>query len=340
MPKRDRGDIPRDNDGADAVAKYELFKVAPRWVFLRMETSAGIVGWGEPNLEGWSDTVMKAVEEMMRSVIGCDSRRIQFIQLKLTRQKFYAGGPILQSALAGIDQALWDIQGKRLGVPVHQLIGGAVRDRLKVYCWCGGDDNAPEDAAAEAVRVLQTTKYRQLKMNACPRMGYVDTDGGVRAATARMKAVREAVGDSVEIGLDFHGRVKTPACKQMMRALAPYRPLFFEEPVCAEQNQALPALAAESCGVPLATGERMFTVAAFRDLLESRCVNILQPDCSHVGGISTLLTIGRLAETCACGSHPLCHPHTLAHLPGVASAQDAVYRCCMTFVRARAPCRR
>jgi galactonate dehydratase len=183
----------------DTVAKYELFKVLPRWVFLRLETKAGVVGWGEPNLEGWSDTVMAAVREMMESVVGVDCSRIEYIRLKLSKQKFYGGGPVLMSALAGIDQALWDIKGKKLGVPVHALLGGAVRDRLKVYRWCGGDDNTPEEAAAEAAQVLATSNYKQLKMNACPRMGFLDTDGAVAAAVARMAAVRCAVGDSVEV---------------------------------------------------------------------------------------------------------------------------------------------
>ena len=133
----------------DSVVGFELFKVAPRWVFLRLETAAGIVGWGEPNLEGWSDSVMTAVNEMMPSVIGEDCSKIQLIYQKLTRQKFYGGGPVIMSALAGIDQALWDIKGKTLGVPVHSLLGGAVRERLKVYRWCGGDDNSPQEAAAE-----------------------------------------------------------------------------------------------------------------------------------------------------------------------------------------------
>lgn len=291
---------------ADTVASYELFKVAPRWVFLRLETRRGLVGWGEPNLEGWSDTVMAAVGEMMASVIGEDAARISYIGTKLTKQKFYTGGPVLASALAGIDQALWDIKGKTLGVPVHELLGGAVRTKLKVYCWCGGDDNSPAEAAAEAVRVLKTTNYKQLKMNACPRMGYVDESGGVAAAVRRMAAVREAVGDDVEVGLDFHGRVKGPACKRLMAALAPYRPLFYEEVLGPEQNAHLPQMAAASCGVPLATGERMYTVAAFRDLLASRCVDILQPDCSHAGGISSLLTISRMAESYDVALAPHC----------------------------------
>lgn len=310
----------------DTVASYELFKVTPRWVFLRVETTKRIVGWGEPNLEGWSDTVMTAVKEIMESVIGEDASRIQYIWQKIFRQKFYAGGPVLMSALAGVDQALWDIKGKTLGVPVHQLLGGAVRDRLRVYRWCGGDDNTPEEAATEAKRVIQQTNYKQLKMNACPRMGYIDTEQAVKAATLRMKAVREAVGDSVGVGLDFHGRVKVPMCKPLMAALAPYKPLFYEEVISAEQNDSLPMMAAATT-VPLATGERMFTMAHFRDLLQKRSIDIIQPDCSHCGGISNLLSIARLAESYDVSLAPHCPLGPIA----LASCMQ-VDACCINFV--------
>ena len=291
----------------DKVKSYELFKVPPRWCFLRVETENGIVGWGEPLVEGFSDTTAAAVRELMGSVVGQDPSRIQYIWQKLYRQKFYCtvGGPILMSALAGIDQALWDIAGKTLGVPVSRMLGGAVRERLLVYRWCGGDDNTPEEAAAEALNTITTTKYKNLKMNACPRMGYVDTAGGVAAAAARMKAVRAAVGPDIGIGLDFHGRCKLPMVKKLMAALAPYDPLFFEEPVTSAQNKAL-AVVANTTNIPIATGERMFTVEEYRDLLEQRSVNTVQPDCSHVGGISNLLNISRLAEAYEVAFAPHC----------------------------------
>eukprot|EP00295_Goniomonas_pacifica_P001015 CAMPEP_0175805204 /NCGR_PEP_ID=MMETSP0107_2-20121207/530_1 /TAXON_ID=195067 ORGANISM="Goniomonas pacifica, Strain CCMP1869" /NCGR_SAMPLE_ID=MMETSP0107_2 /ASSEMBLY_ACC=CAM_ASM_000203 /LENGTH=342 /DNA_ID=CAMNT_0017116607 /DNA_START=1 /DNA_END=1029 /DNA_ORIENTATION=- len=263
----------------------------------------------------------------MRSVVGEDPSRIQFIWQKLYRQKFYAtaGGPILMSALAGIDQALWDIAGKSLGVPVHRLLGGSVRDRLQVYRWCGGDDNTPEEAAAEAKRVLEETNYRQLKMNATPKMGYMDDGAALRATVARMEAVRKAVGPGVGIGLDFHGRVKLPMCKQLIKALEPFDPLFIEEPVCSAQNPALEQIAAAT-HIPIATGERMFTVHEFRDLLERRCVNIIQPDCSHAGGISHLLNIARLAESYEVSLAPHCPLGPIA----LASCL-AVDSCCINF---------
>ncbi|KAH8069218.1 mandelate racemase/muconate lactonizing enzyme [Aureococcus anophagefferens] len=287
----------------DVVASYELFKVPPRWLFLRVETKRGVVGWGEPNVEGFSDTVRTAVEELMRSVVGQDPSRIQYIWQKLFRQKFYGGGPILMSAMAGIDQALWDIAGKTLGAPVSRLLGGAVRDRLKVYRWCGGDENSPEESAAEATRVLATSNYKQLKMNACSRMEYVDTEG-VAAAAARFKAVREAVGPGVGVGL-ISTAAKLPMAKKLMEASRPTT-LFFEEVLVRGQNPALHATVAHHTSVPLATGERMYTVEEFRDLLETRAVNILQPDCSHAGGISSLHTIARMAEAYEVSFAPHC----------------------------------
>lgn len=314
-----------DEAGADSVNNFELFQVEPRWLFLRVETANGIVGWGEPNLEGFSDTVAAAVRDLMPSVIGEDPSRIQYIWQKLMRQKFYSGGPVLMSAIAGIDQALWDIAGKTLGVPIHRMLGGSVRDRLRMYRWCGGDDNTPEEAAAEAVAVLKSSNYRQLKMNACGRMGYIDTEEAVEAAARRFAAVREAVGPAVGIGLDFHGRVKLPMAKALMRALEPYKPLFFEEVVVPASNAAFPALAAATA-VPLATGERMHRIEEFRDLLELRAVNILQPDVSHVGGISHLLSIARLAEAYEVSLAPHCPLGPIA----LASCLQ-VDACCVNF---------
>lgn len=292
---------------ADRVSKYELFKVPPRWLFLRLETEQGLVGWGEPNVVGFSDTVAKAVEEMMPSVLGEDPSRIQYLWQKLHRQRYHclSGGPILMSALGGIDQALWDIAGKSLGVPVHQMLGGAVRQRLRMFRSCGGDDNTPEEAAAEAKAAVSTSNFKLVKVNPCSRMGYVDVDGAVEAAVARMRAVREAVGPNVGIGIGFHGRAKVPAVKNLMKRLEPFDPLFFEEPVCSAQNPALKDLS-QCTHVPFAAGERMYTIEEFRDLLEQRSVGIVQPDCSHVGGISCMLAIARLAEAYEVAFAPHC----------------------------------
>ncbi|MCL4146099.1 UNVERIFIED_CONTAM: hypothetical protein GTU68_056240 [Idotea baltica] len=290
----------------DTVASFELFKVAPRWLLLRVETKEGLVGWGEPNLEGFSDTIATATTELMREVIGEDPSRIQYIWQKLTKCPFYAGlGPVLMSALAGIDQALWDIQGKRLQVPVHQLLGGAVRDRMLAYRWVGGDNNSPEQAAEEAAKVLETTNFKNLKMNACGPMAYLDTGKVVAAAEQRMSAVRQTVGPDIGIGLDFHGRCKVPTVLQLIEALSGYDPLFFEEPVRVQCLEDFPRIRA-STSVPIATGERMFSSHEFARLLAAGGVDIIQPDLSHAGGISHVFDIARMAETYEVALAPHC----------------------------------
>jgi len=209
------------------------------------------------------------------------------------------------TSLAGIDEALWDIKGKTLKAPVHQLLGGAVRDRLLVYRWFGGHRNDPQSAANEAKRVLHQSNYRLLKMNACPPMQFIDTDGKIEIARETMKAVREAVGPDIGIGVDFHGRVKPPMAKKLVKALSPFNPLFIEEAVHPDQNHYLKAIAANT-HVPLATGERMYTLSAFRDLLETRAANIIQPDCSHVGGISGLFRIAVMGQAYDTALAPHC----------------------------------
>ena len=319
---------PASNMTTDRISKYELFKVPPRWLFLRIETKSGIIGWGEPNLEGYTDTVLAAVKELMHLIIGTDPSRINYIWQKFYRSKFYSNGnAVIMSAISGIDQALWDILGKTLNAPIHKLLGGPVRSKLKVYCWCGGDgDNDAQDAANTAVNVLKYTKYKMLKMNACSKLEYVDTEQAVQRAVDRFKCVRSAVGDKVEIGLDFHGRVKIPMAKKMMVALQEFNPLFYEEVVHPTQNDALSEIA--SCThIPIATGERMYTMEQFRDLLQKRSVNIIQPDVSHCGGITNLLNISRLAEAYEVALAPHCPLGPIAF----ASCLQ-VDACCVNFV--------
>ena len=288
----------------DCIASYELFKVAPRWLFLKITTDNGIVGWGEPNLEGFTDTVAAATTEMMDSLKGEDATRIQRIWQKIYRQKFYCGGPILMSALAGIDQCLWDIKGKTLNVPISTLIGGTVRDKCLMYRWCGGDNNTAEEAASEAVAVVNAG-YTHMKLNATPMMEYVATNEVISQSYKRIKAVRDAVGPSVGIGLDFHGRVKLPTCKKMMKVFDELDPLFYEEPTVKGQNKSLKDIS-NFTPVPIATGERMHTIEEFRDLLELRSVSIIQPDVSHIGGISPLLTLARMSEAYEVSLAPHC----------------------------------
>jgi len=222
------------------ITKLSTYRLAPRWMFLKIETDAGIDGWGEPVIEGKARTVETAVHEFEPYLIGQDPSRINDLWQVMYRGGFYRGGPILMSAIAGIDQALWDIKGKALGVPVYELLGGLVRDKMKTYSWVGGD--RPADVIKDIKR-LREGGFDTFKMNGSEEMGLIDTAAKVDAAAARIAEIREAFGNEIEFGLDFHGRISAGMAKPMLRALEPYRPLFVEEPVLAEQAESYARLA-------------------------------------------------------------------------------------------------
>ena len=274
------------------ITQLELFPVPPRWLFLKMSTDEGLFGWGEPVVEGKAATVAAAVEEMSDFLIGRDPRNVEDLWQTLYRGGFYRGGPILSSAISGIEQACWDIKGKALGVPVYELLGGAVRDKMRVYAWIGGD--SPSETAASARTQLERG-YTALKMNGTGPLEWIDSLVQVKAAAARLEEVRAAVGDAVGIGVDFHGRVHKGMAKALFRALEPFAPMFIEEPVLPENNEALPELA-RLTSIPIATGERMYTRWDFKDLLTRGGVDIVQPDVSHAGGILETRKIAAMAE--------------------------------------------
>ncbi|MBD2866724.1 galactonate dehydratase [Paenibacillus oceani] len=284
------------------ITKMELFKVPPRWLFLKVETDEGISGWGEPVVEGKADTVHAAVTEMSDYLIGQDPMRIEDIFQVLYRGGFYRGGPILSSAISGIEQALWDIKGKFYNAPIYDLLGGACRDRTRVYSWIGGD--RPSDVG-EAARRQVDAGFTAVKMNATEEMHFIDSIPKVEAAIARIAAVREAVGKEIGIGIDFHGRVHKSMAKILVKELEPYRPMFIEEPVLPENNEALKEIAKyTSC--PIATGERMYTRWGFKELLAQGIVDIIQPDLSHAGGILETRKIAAMAEAYDVAVAPHC----------------------------------
>jgi galactonate dehydratase len=284
------------------IREMELFRVPPRWLFLKITTSDGLVGWGEPIVEGRAETVQAAVEEMRDYLIGRNASAIEDIWQALYRGGFYRGGPILTSAISGIDQALWDIKGKRLGVPVYELLGGAVRDQMRVYAWIGGD--RPAELVVSAQERVQAG-YSALKMNATAEMEWVDSNLKIQEAVDRIGALRDTLGYGIEIGIDFHGRVHKTMAKLLAKALEPFRPMFFEEPVLPENNEALLEIARHTT-VPIATGERMFTRWGFKSLLASGAVDIIQPDLSHAGGIWETRKIAAMAEAYDIAVAPHC----------------------------------
>lgn len=292
------------------ITRLQTWQVPPRWLFLKIETDEGIAGWGEPVIEGRAATVEAAVHEFADQLIGRDPRHVQDIWQSLYRGGFYRGGPILMSAIAGIDQALWDIKGKALGVPVHELLGGPVRDRMRMYCWIGGD--RPADIGRQAKEVVEKG-FTAFKMNGTPELAIVDSHAKVDDAVARVAEARAAVGPDIGIAIDFHGRVHRPMAKALLRELEPFHPMFVEEPVLPEHLHCLPQIAS-GLGYPIATGERLHTRFAFREILEARMVDIIQPDISHCGGITEIVKIAAMAEAYDVAVAPHCPlgPLTLA----------------------------
>ncbi len=284
------------------ITNYTLYQVPPRWLFLKIETSDGITGWGEPVIEGKAATVKTAVEELMTYLVGKDPMNIEDHWNVMYRGGFYRGGPILMSAIAGIDQALWDIKGKYFNAPIHQLMGGKARDIIKVYSWIGGD--RPADVA-NAAKVAVAAGFKAIKMNATDEMQYIDSHDKVDEVLQRVALVREAGGPAFGIGVDFHGRVHKPMAKLLAKELEPFHPMFIEEPVLPENNEALRDIAMHT-SIPIATGERMFSRWHFKNLLKEGYVDIIQPDLSHAGGITECKKIISMAEAFDVAAAPHC----------------------------------
>ncbi|HIE37635.1 TPA: galactonate dehydratase [Candidatus Bipolaricaulota bacterium] len=276
------------------IERYELFPVPPRWLFLRVETTDGLVGWGEPVVEGRVRTVMAAVRELMEKyVLGMDISRIEDVWQVLYRGGFYRGGPILMSALAGIDQALWDLKGKALGAPVYELLGGPCRDRVRVYRWVGGDE--PDEVAEEA-RSQVKLGFTALKMNVAGKLESLPGASHIRRIVTRIARVREAVGEGIDLALDFHSRVSPALAPRLILSLDELSPFFYEEPVIPSLVSRLRHLKSLTV-VPLAFGERLYSRWDFAPFLEAGVLDIAQPDLSHAGGISECRRIAALAET-------------------------------------------
>lgn len=276
---------PKDNL---KITKLETFLVKPRWLFLKIHTNAGIVGLGEPITEGRALTCQMAVKEIEPYLIGKDPRPVAHHWQAIYRHAFYRGGPILTSALSGIDQALWDIKGKALGVPVYELLGGPTRNRVRVYAHA----RTPEQIKQRLKEGFTAFKTGPAKRRPSR---YVETPAQVQYAAERFAELRKLVGDDVDIGCDFHGAVPPATAKLLIKALEPYQPMFIEEPVNA-QNHDVMAEIARGTHLPIATGERVFTKWGFREVLEKQAASILQPDLCHAGGITECRLIAGMAE--------------------------------------------
>ena len=228
--------------------------------------------------------------------------RIEDFSAVLYRAGFYRGGGVLMSAIAGIDQALWDIKGKFFNAPVYQLMGGACRDNMRVYSWIGGD--RPNDVGAAALE-RKNAGFTAIKMNATEELQMIDTYDKVDAVLERVAAIRESCGKYFGIAIDFHGRVHKPMAKVLAKKLEEFDPMFIEEPVLCENMEVFKEIAA-ACNVPIATGERLFTKYDFKRLLQAGGVDIIQPDLSHAGGLTEVKKIASMAEAYDVALAPHC----------------------------------
>ena len=281
------------------IARIETFLVPPRWLFVRIESADGVVGWGEASLEGHGEAVMGAFEPLRDRFIGHDPDRIEDIWQVAYRGGFYRGGPVLMSALAGLEQALWDLKGHRYGLPAWQMLGGRVRDKVRAYAWIGGDR---PDEIGEAAKARRGQGFSAVKMNATAELDWLGTPKLFDAVVERVQA---AQAQGVDVGLDFHGRVHRPLAKQLAKALEPLGLLFIEEPLLSENHEGLADIA-RITSTPIALGERLYSRWDFKPFFESGVVDIIQPDLSHAGGLLECRKIAAMAEAYDIAVAPHC----------------------------------
>ena len=284
------------------ITALKTFLVAPRWLFLKVETDEGVSGWGEPVLEGHAETLATKIAELADFLIGLDPSRIEDIWQMLYRNGCYRGGPVLMSALSGIDMALWDIKGRALGVPVYSLLGGPVRNKVRSYCWIGGDRPAN---LIEGALAMRAQGYDAVKFNICAEMQIVDTYAKVDGIVKRLFDLRAAVGSSMDLAFDFHGRVHAPMARVLLKELEPLRPLFVEDAVVSAMVESMADLA-RATSIPLCIGERLHSRYDFKQVFERRAAQVINPDTAHVGGISEMVRIGHWAEAYDVALAPHC----------------------------------
>jgi galactonate dehydratase len=281
------------------IDRIETFYVPPRWLFVRVETDDGAVGWGEASLEGHAEAVDGAFEALRDRFVGHDPLRIEDIWQVAYRGGFYRGGPVLMSALSGLDQALWDLKGKAAGLPAWQMLGGKVRDKIRAYAWIGGD--RPHEIG-DAARARKEQGFSAVKMNATAELDWLGTPKLFDEVVERVQA---AQAQGMDVGLDFHGRVHRPLAKQLAKVLEPLGLLFVEEPLLSENHEGL-AQIAQLVSTPIALGERLYSRWDFKPFLASGSVDIIQPDLSHAGGLSECRKIAAMAEAYDVAVAPHC----------------------------------
>ena len=273
------------------ISDVTVYKVKPRWIFVKISTDEGIEGWGEMISGTKTETVVAGAYEIGNRLIGRNPFEIERLFQEMHRS-FYRGGPINGTIVSGLEMALWDIKGKAFNVPVYELLGGAARDKIKVYSWIGGD--RPSEVAEQAQDRFDRG-FTAVKMNATEELHYIDSYQKVDEVVERVASIRERFGDAMDIGVDFHGRVHKPMAKVLAKALEPFHPMFLEEVVLPENEEHFKEVA-DSVAVPLATGERLYTRWQFKNLFKQGTVDIIQPDVALCGGILETRKIAAMAE--------------------------------------------
>jgi galactonate dehydratase len=290
------------------IAKIEQFFPRHRMRLVRITTDSGLVGWGETTLEGKPKSTIAAVEELTDYLIGKDPLRIEHHWQHIYRSAFFRGGNVLMSALSGIDQALWDIAGKHYGVPTYQLLGGAVRDRIRVYAHWGIGSMTDEGKAAAKDRLEMLQKkggYKAFKSGPGGTWRAHEPPAVIDAFVERAYLMREWVGPDAELCFDFHGKMTPALAIEICHELKGMRPMFVEEPVPQENVDAL-KLVSDHVPFPIATGERLLSRWEFRHVFEKQAVAYIQPDGSHAGGITELKKIANMAEVYYIHTMPHC----------------------------------
>ena len=279
------------------IAKIEQFFPRKRTRLVKITTDNGIVGWGESTLEGRPKGVVGVIEELADYLVGKDPLRIEHHWQHIYRSAFFRGGPVVMTALSGIDQALWDIAGKHYGVPVYKLLGGKVRDRIRVYAHWGIHSITDEGLEQAKTRLewLQSMGYTAFKSGPGGKWRGHEPPAAIDAFVKRAYLMREWVGPDVELCFDFHGKFTPALAIEICHELKGMRPMFVEEPVPQENVDALKQVS-DHVPFPIATGERFLTRWGFRETFEKQAVAYIQPDVSHVGGISELKKVANMAE--------------------------------------------
>ncbi|MFB8529884.1 galactonate dehydratase [Enterococcus casseliflavus] len=274
------------------ISKITVYKVKPRWIFVKLSTDEGIDGWGEMISGTKTETVVAGAYEVgERFLLGQNPFEIERLFQEMHRS-FFRGGPIHGTIVSGLEMALWDIKGKALNVPIYELLGGAARDRIKVYSWIGGD--RPDDVAEQAQDRVDRG-FTAVKMNATEELHYIDSYVKIEEVVERVASIRERFGNKLDIGIDFHGRVHKPMAKVLAKALEPYRPMFLEEVVLPENEEHFKEVA-QLVATPLATGERLYTRWQFKTLFQQGAIDVIQPDVALCGGIMEMRKIAAMAE--------------------------------------------